>query len=375
MSAYRSDIDGLRGVAIILVVGFHAFPSVIRGGFIGVDIFFVISGFLISAILFESLDKGTFSFTEFYARRIRRIFPALLVVLVVCYVVGWFVLLPNEYKQLGKHIVGGVAFVSNLLFWNEAGYFDNNSDTKPLLHLWSLGIEEQFYIVWPLLLWIAWKKNFSFFYLIVSLILVSFFLNVKNVHGDHIGNFFSPQTRFWELLSGSFLAWLELYGRTHASINKTQNSFFRRSLFLQSSEQKPDENHMSEFNASFQAGIIKLANKYEKELSNSKSLLGLIFITCSMRYITKDIDFPGGWALFPILGSMLIISAGKRAWLNNAILSNRLLVWFGLASFPLYLWHWPLISFVRVIEGVSPPISIRMATVVSSIILSWLTYN
>jgi peptidoglycan/LPS O-acetylase OafA/YrhL len=149
---YRPDIDGLRAVAVLSVVAFHAFPAWIKGGFTGVDVFFVISGFLISTIIFENLNRGTFSFGQFYARRIKRIFPALLLVLIASFSFGWFALLSDEYKQLGKHIAAGAGFTSNLLLWREAGYFDNSSDTKPLLHLWSLGIEEQFYIVWPFIL-------------------------------------------------------------------------------------------------------------------------------------------------------------------------------------------------------------------------------
>jgi peptidoglycan/LPS O-acetylase OafA/YrhL len=158
---YRSDIDGLRAVAVLSVVVFHAFPDWLQGGFIGVDIFFVISGYLISTILFENLERGTFSFQEFYVRRIKRIFPALLLVLVACLVFGWFALYPDEYQQLGTHLAAGAGFLANFIFWGESGYFDNAADTKPLLHLWSLGIEEQFYIVWPLLLWLAWKRKIN----------------------------------------------------------------------------------------------------------------------------------------------------------------------------------------------------------------------
>jgi peptidoglycan/LPS O-acetylase OafA/YrhL len=134
---YRADIDGLRALAVLSVVGFHAFPSLIRSGFIGVDVFFVISGFLISTIIFENLERDSFSFPEFYARRIRRIFPALILVLLTCYGFGWISLLADEFKQLGKHIAGGAGFVSNLVLRNESGYFDNAASTKPLLHLWS----------------------------------------------------------------------------------------------------------------------------------------------------------------------------------------------------------------------------------------------
>src|SRR5215470_2873449 len=146
---YRADIDGLRAVAVLAVVGFHAFPGAFRGGFVGVDVFFVISGFLISTIIIKGLEKGTFRFTDFYARRVRRIFPALIVVLAACFAFGWIALLSDEYMQLGKHIAGGAGFVSNLVLWNESGYFDTSAETKPLLHAWSLGVEEQFYVLWP----------------------------------------------------------------------------------------------------------------------------------------------------------------------------------------------------------------------------------
>lgn len=208
---YRPDIDGLRAVAVLSVVAFHAFPAWMKGGFIGVDVFFVISGFLISTIIFENLDRGTFSFADFYARRIKRIFPALLLVLIASFAFGWFLLLADEFKQLSNHIVAGAGFVSNLVLWSEAGYFDNSAETKPLLHLWSLGIEEQFYIVWPFVLWFAWKRKLNLLTLTVIVSLISFGLNLKGIKQDSVATFYSPQTRFWELLSGSILAWLAIY--------------------------------------------------------------------------------------------------------------------------------------------------------------------
>ncbi len=157
--AYRPDIDGLRAIAVLSVLIFHAFPSMLPGGFIGVDIFFVISGYLISSIIFNSLHGGKFSFSDFYARRIRRIFPPLLLVILVFLVVGWHVLLPDEYAQLAKHSLAGLGFMANFVFWLESGYFDNAAELKPLLHLWSLGIEEQFYIVCPALAVFSWLEN------------------------------------------------------------------------------------------------------------------------------------------------------------------------------------------------------------------------
>jgi peptidoglycan/LPS O-acetylase OafA/YrhL len=137
---YRADIDGLRAVAVALVVGFHVFPEWVTGGYIGVDVFFVISGFLISSIIFKSLDNDEFSYLDFYIRRIRRIFPALILVLVACLVFGWFELTPPDFRSLGKHVVAGAAFLSNILIMFEAGYFDTAAQLKPLLHLWSLGV-------------------------------------------------------------------------------------------------------------------------------------------------------------------------------------------------------------------------------------------
>ena len=156
---YRPDIDGLRAIAILSVVIFHAFPSIVPGGFAGVDVFFVISGFLISSIIFKSLGRGHFSFVDFYSRRAKRIFPALVAVLLITYVFGWFALLPDEFKQLGRHIAAGTIFLQNFNLLGESGYFDTSSELKPLMHLWSLAIEEQFYLVYPLIIWAAWRTG------------------------------------------------------------------------------------------------------------------------------------------------------------------------------------------------------------------------
>ena len=349
---YRPDVDGLRAVAVLAVVAFHAFPSWIRGGFIGVDVFFVISGYLISTIIFENLDKGTFSFTEFYARRIKRIFPALLLVLIACFVFGWFALLTDEYKQLGKHIAAGAGFVSNFILWSEAGYFDNSAETKPLLHLWSLGIEEQFYIVWPLFLWFAWKRKFNLLTVTVIFAVATFILNLKGVKQDMDATFYSPQTRFWELLSGSLLSWFTLY-KKDAFGNIKSKLDVRLSRFFYSEKQEGD-------------GRI---------LVNVLSFVGLFILLYGFWRINKELSFPGKWALVPVLGAVLIITAGSKAWVNRTILSNKLTVWFGLISFPLYLWHWPLLSFARIIEGEVPSRNIRIAAVVLSIALAWLTYK
>ena len=156
---YREDIDALRGLAVLLVVIYHAFPHLLPGGFIGVDVFFVISGYLITLIMLLSLQRKEFSLIEFYARRIRRLFPALITILAFSLVIGWLVLFPDEYKQLGSHISKSVVFWLNFTFIDEAGYFDVESHYKPLLHLWSLSVEEQYYLIWPLILLLFLKFN------------------------------------------------------------------------------------------------------------------------------------------------------------------------------------------------------------------------
>ena len=175
---YRPEIDGLRAIAVLSVVTFHALPNWLKGGFIGVDIFFVISGFLITSHMFENLDKNRFSLADFYGRRIRRIFPALILVMVCSLAFGWFVLLADEYNQLGKHVASGAAFISNFIFANEVGYFDINSELKPMLHLWSLAVEEQFYIFFPLLIILASNLKQNLLYVCLMIFLASFFVNI-----------------------------------------------------------------------------------------------------------------------------------------------------------------------------------------------------
>jgi peptidoglycan/LPS O-acetylase OafA/YrhL len=349
---YRPDIDGLRAVAVLSVVAFHAFPTWMKGGFIGVDVFFVISGFLISTIIYENLDKGTFSFAEFYARRIRRIFPALLLVLFASYAFGWFNLMTDEYKQLGKHIAAGAGFVSNFVLWSEAGYFDNSAETKPLLHLWSLGVEEQFYIVWPLVLWFAWKRKFNLLTLTVIVAVTSFALNIKGVWQDSVATFYSPQTRLWELMSGSILAWFALY---------KQNTYTNIKLKLDNWPTKAFYREDVEIDGT--------------TLSNVFSFLGFLLLAYGFWRISTTVSFPGWWAVVPVSGTVLVILAGSNAWINRKILSNKIVVWLGLISFPLYLWHWPLLSFARIVEGEVPGRNIRIAAVSLSVVLAWLTYK
>jgi peptidoglycan/LPS O-acetylase OafA/YrhL len=349
---YRADIDGLRAIAVLSVVVFHAEPTWIRGGFIGVDIFFVISGFLISTIIFDNLQTESFSLREFYARRVKRIFPALLVVLIASYATGWFVLLPDELAHLGRHTAAGAFFVSNFALWSEAGYFDIATAFKPLFHLWSLGIEEQFYIVWPILLILAWKRKYNLLTLTLAFAAVSLALNLHGSHRNSTATFFSPQTRFWELLCGGLLAWASLHKHPTFSVLKNKlDRGFHRILFR--SEPAGD-------------GLA---------LANALALAGAAMLAFGFMKIKPELGFPGKWAIVPVLGAVLIISAGPRAWFNRVVLANRLAVWFGLISFPLYLWHSPLLTYAHIMEGGTPRAEIRLGAVLLSILFAWLTYR
>src|SRR5438093_13692313 len=209
---YRPDIDGLRAVAVLSVIGFHADAAWVPGGYVGVDIFFVISGFLITSIICRQLHQDTFTFTDFYARRCKRIFPALLIVLAAVLFYGWIFLLPNEYERLGKHVAAGGAFISNFVFWGESGYFDKAAESKPLLHLWSLGIDEQFYLLCPPLLVWAWRRKRDVLTITIGIVCASFAFNVMLVSlWQASGMYYLPPTRFWELLLGGALAYAQPY--------------------------------------------------------------------------------------------------------------------------------------------------------------------
>lgn len=352
LSNYRAEIDSLRAFAVLSVVIYHAFPSWLKGGFIGVDIFFVISGFLITSHIFESLDKELFKFSDFFSRRIRRIFPALILVMAISLVFGWFALLPDEYSQLGKHVAGGAAFIQNFILVGESGYFDNVAETKPMLHLWSLAVEEQFYIVWPFLLWLAWKRKFNLLTITIFVALVSFFLNLKFVKSHPTETFFWPIGRFWELLSGSVLAWLFLYKKECLSQIKLKvDSYLIRVLYTKD----------------------VLADG--KTTANIMLVLGGILLIIGVTTINKTMPFPSAWAMIPIIGTMLIISSGSKTWLARIFLTNPIIIWFGLISYPLYLWHWPILSFLRIIDGQTPHRDARIIAVILAIVLAWITYH
>ncbi len=328
-ASYRPDIDGLRALAVIAVVAFHGFPEYVAGGFVGVDVFFVISGFLISGIILDEARVGVFSLRDFYARRIRRIFPALLLVLVVSLVAGWWLFLPADMVRLGKQLAASAAFVSNFYLWFQSDYFSPDARTFPLLHLWSLGVEEQFYIAWPLIIIGLRRKPNWIIFAIVLIAVLSFSLNIAFID-NHEADFYSPLTRAWELMLGASLAWLR-----------------RRDDMAWPSGRPAD----------------------------IATIAGLILIVGSAYLFDQQSPYPGWLALIPTIGASLILWGGANSRVASSTLSARALVFVGLISYPLYLWHWPLLVFSAAFKF-APLTQLEVGLVVAvSFILAWLTYE
>lgn len=337
--AYRPDVDGLRALAITCVLAFHAFPKAVAGGFIGVDVFFVISGFLISSIILKGLRRGDFSFADFYARRIRRILPSLCLVMLAVFVVAWFTFLPEELRSLGRHLLGGSLFASNFVLWQEAGYFGPAAETKPLLHLWSLGIEEQFYLIWPLVMLAGWRRGWNLLRLTLAVAALSFVANAAWIQHDPVATFYLPFTRFWEILAGSLLAQAE-FARP-ANIEGDRHKAVRR-------------------------WPVAMA-------ATPMSMLGAVLLVTGLLTIEPLRAFPGFWALLPVLGTMLLIAAGSQTWLNRRVLAQPAMVWVGLISYPLYLWHWPILVLLRMRFGTDPGLAPVCGALGISVALAWLT--
>ncbi|MCB4360182.1 acyltransferase family protein [Quatrionicoccus australiensis] len=341
---YRPDIDGLRALAVLSVVLFHASDRLLPGGFVGVDVFFVISGYLISRIILQGLSDRSFSFADFYKKRALRIFPALIVVLLATALLGNFLLFPLEYKNLGKHIAGGAAFVANIVYWTESGYFDKLGEAKPLLHLWSLGIEEQFYLIWPLLLAFFWQFRKSLIWTLLGLAIVSFAANLFWVGSDAASVFYFPGTRFWELILGAILAALQV-----ARILNVGN------------DDLVSPNQITE--------------QRSRVLRDGFSFAGMAMILGACVGLNRSISYPGGWALLPVLGAVFLIGAGPQAWINRYFLARPFMVFLGLISYPLYLWHWPLLSYARIVESGKPPGFFRALLVFAAVFLAYATYR
>jgi peptidoglycan/LPS O-acetylase OafA/YrhL len=332
---YRAEIDGLRGIAVLAVIGFHAFPDYFPGGFVGVDVFFVISGFLITSIIVRQLSRSEFTIADFYARRIRRIFPALLVVLTACLLFGGVVLLPTELEQLGKHIGSAALFGSNFTLWFESGYFDTTAEFKPLLHLWSLGIEEQFYLLWPMLLLLLWRRPGIIRSSVALLTIASFVLCLIVGTRSSVANFYFPLSRFWELGLGCLLG-----------------------VVQQSS-----------------GAVASSRDRWLTTLADSLlPIVGVVLICGSLLLFDRTTAFPGWAALVPTCGALCVIAGHSGSWFQRRIMGSNILVFIGVISYPLYLWHWPTLSFAAILEAGTPPGAVRGIAVALSFALAWLTF-
>ena len=323
---YRSEIDGLRAVAVIPVVLFHAGSSTFGGGYVGVDVFFVISGYLITSILISDLENDRFSILRFYERRARRILPALFVVMLACLPFAWALMLPSELKDFSDSLIATSIFSSNFLFWQESGYFAHNSELKPLLHTWSLAIEEQYYVVFPIALFIVWRFGRKFvFFTILCFALLSLSLSQLAVQKYPEASFYLLPTRAWELLAGSLCAML--------TFNKQP---FRSDFF---------------------------------------AVAGLSLIFFAVLAFDERTPFPSVYTLVPVAGTCLVVLFATSGSLVARLLSIRLIVGIGLISYSAYLWHQPLFAFSRLGSSDAPNLATMMFLVSISFGLAVLTWR
>ena len=333
--SYRRDIDGLRAVAVLTVVAFHAFPTLLTGGYVGVDVFFVISGYLISGIIADRLREGRFSILGFYRQRIHRIFPALIAVLAACLIVGYAFLMSDEFRRVGMHTFCSALFSENIALWHESGYFVLNSGKKPLLHLWTLAIEEQFYILYPMLLVVLWRRGVRAIVGILALLMLSFATNAYFINEYPVATFFFIGSRAWELFAGGMLA------------------FWEREIRPSPSSRRWDASRMIPI----------------------LSWSGLALILASALWFDSSMSYPGFRAAAPVIGTLMVIAAGPQSLIAKHVLGNRLFVYVGLISYPLYLWHWPLLSFWSIVEPGDDTVSVKVTLILACFALSILTYH
>jgi len=300
---YRREIDGLRAIAVLPVILFHAGFETFNGGFVGVDVFFVISGYLITTIITNELDDGKFSLVNFYERRARRILPALFLIMFFCIPFAWVLLSPSDLTDFSQSLIAVSIFASNIFFWRESGYFDAAAELKPLLHTWSLAVEEQFYLLFPLFLLLLWKLGKRLILIVMGFAFVfSLALAQWAVYAGPYAAFYLLPMRGWELLVGSFAAFY---------LRRNNSQYFKKGL--------------NEF-----AGW-----------------LGLALIVFAIFAFNKETPFPGLYALVPTLGSLLIILFATQQTFIGKFVGNKIFVSIGLISYSAYLWHQPMFSFAR----------------------------
>ncbi|OYU10978.1 MAG: acyltransferase [Comamonadaceae bacterium PBBC1] len=300
---YRREIDGLRALAVLPVILFHAGVDAFSGGFVGVDVFFVISGYLITGIIISELAKGNFSLINFYERRARRILPALFLVMLVCLPFSWFLLLPHDLKDFSDSLLAVPLYISNILFWTESGYFDTTAELKPLLHTWSLAVEEQYYLCFPLFLMSIWRFGLRWVLLLMGGMVIAglAYAEWASLAKPAVAFYLLP-SRSWELLLGGLAAFYVL------------------------SEHYQAKSHF---------------------LSEIASALGMCCVLFSVFYFSKATPFPGFYALIPTVGAVLIILYGTHDTIVGQLLGQKLIVNMGLVSYSAYLWHQPLFAFAR----------------------------
>ena len=326
---YRAEIDGLRALAVVPVILFHAGFEIFGGGFVGVDVFFVISGYLITTIILKELEDGKFSIVNFYERRARRILPALFFVALVCIPFAWLWLSPSHMKDFAQSLVAVTTFSSNILFWQQSGYFDTAAELKPLLHTWSLAVEEQYYILFPLFLMATWKLGKK---AIITMLAILFVISLALAQWAAVKQpnaaFFLLPTRGWEILLGAFCAF-------YLAKNSTDK-----------------------------AGA----------LNNLLSIAGLGLIALAVLTFDATTPIPGLYALIPTVGVALIILFGNRTTIAGKFLSNRLLVRIGLISYSAYLWHQPLFAFALQRSLVEPSEHLMLALSFGALVLAYFSW-
>jgi peptidoglycan/LPS O-acetylase OafA/YrhL len=395
----RGDIEGLRALAVISVLINHAFPDALPGGFVGVDVFFVISGYLIGRHLLQDIQAGRLSILGFYAKRARRIFPALALVLISVWSVGWLVLSAPEFSTLGRQIVASAFFSNNVLLWSESGYFDAAALDKPLLHLWSLGIEEQFYLLVPAMLWLASVDSAASVRWVARLGALSLFATIILSNFDYAASFYLLHTRFWELAAGVVLAQAELRTQATHLPSDIRHAFagnvrevlvfaaltvFICIVVMGSSEQRWERDAVFRDSGLILAAMISVLAalcmrregpqqqllKNAAHLAKAGSVVGIILI-CASAVALSSTEWPGAQTVLPVLGTAMVIAASPTTGVNK-VLSRQPLVFIGGISYPLYLWHWPAIVIWRLLDPGARAIEMA-APLVAAVVLAWLT--
>ena len=332
---YRREIDGLRAVAVLPVILFHAGFNYFEGGFVGVDVFFVISGYLITTIILADMNNGTFSIVTFYERRARRILPVLFFVMFCCLPFAWLWLLPTHLKDFSKSLTAVSLFSSNIFFWKGSGYFDTAAELKPLLHTWSLAVEEQYYILFPLFLLALWKlRKRWIFGILIALALISLTMAHIGAYSYPSATFYLLPTRGWELAIGAIIAFYFLYKRD-------QIEFIRSN----------------------------------KSISEAFSFIGLSLICYSIFAFNKSTPFPSIYALIPTVGAALIIIFSTVDTTVGRLLSSKLMVGIGLLSYSAYLWHQPLFVFARYRSMTEPGVMLLVVLSCLSIVFAYFSWR